>query len=118
MQVQTLGRKDPLEKEMATHSVFLPGKSHGQRSLTGYSPWGHRELDMTEATEHAPTTHRGYPRASQDQTRPVHPPAPAPADLRQSGPREAHPGGGSKAPRLRPGAAPSPPAARSSPSTR
>ena len=28
--------------------VFLPGKSHGQRSLTGYSSWGHKELDMTE----------------------------------------------------------------------
>ena len=28
--------------------VFLPGKSHGQRSLVGYSPWGCRELDMTE----------------------------------------------------------------------
>ena len=27
--------------------VFLPGKSHGQRSLVGYSPWGHKELDMT-----------------------------------------------------------------------
>ena len=27
---------------------FLPGKSHGQRSLAGYSPWGPRELDMTE----------------------------------------------------------------------
>ena len=26
--------------------VFLPGKSHGQRSLTGYSPWGHKESDM------------------------------------------------------------------------
>ena len=34
-QVQSLGWKDPLEKEMATHSVFLPGKSHGQRSLVG-----------------------------------------------------------------------------------
>ena len=32
---------------MATHR-FLPGKSHGQRSLEGYSPWGHKELDMTE----------------------------------------------------------------------
>ena len=41
-QVRSLGREDPLEKEMATHSVFLPGKSHGQRSLKGYSPWGHR----------------------------------------------------------------------------
>ena len=28
--------------------VFLPGKSHGQRSLAGYSPWGHKESDMTE----------------------------------------------------------------------
>ena len=27
--------------------VFLPGKSHGQRSLTGYSPWGCKELDTT-----------------------------------------------------------------------
>ena len=28
--------------------VFLPGKFHRQRSLVGYSPWGHRELDMTK----------------------------------------------------------------------
>ena len=28
--------------------VFLPGKSHGQRSLAGYSPRGHRQLAMTE----------------------------------------------------------------------
>ena len=35
---------------MATHSVFLPGKSHGQRSLAGYSPWGHKELDTTDHT--------------------------------------------------------------------
>ena len=28
-------------------TVFLPGKSHGQRSLVGYSPWGCKELDMT-----------------------------------------------------------------------
>jgi len=33
----------------------LPGKSHGQRSLVGYSPRGHKELDMTEVTEHACT---------------------------------------------------------------
>ena len=37
-QVQSLGREDPLEKEMATAPVFFPGKSHGQRSLTGNSP--------------------------------------------------------------------------------
>ena len=29
--------------------VFLPGKSHGQRSLAGYTPWGHKDLDITEA---------------------------------------------------------------------
>ena len=33
---------------MATTPVFLPEESHGQRSLVGYSPWGHKELDMTE----------------------------------------------------------------------
>ena len=32
--IQPLGQKDPLEKEMATHSSILPRKSHGQRSLT------------------------------------------------------------------------------------
>ena len=33
--------------------VFLPGESHGQRSLAGHGPWGHGESDTTEATEHA-----------------------------------------------------------------
>ena len=33
---------------MATHSILLPGKSHGQRSLVGCSPWGREELDTTE----------------------------------------------------------------------
>ena len=37
-----------LEDKMAAHSSILPGKSHGQRSLAGYSPWGRRELDTTE----------------------------------------------------------------------
>ena len=43
------GREDPLEKGMATHTVVLPGESHGQ-SLMGYSPWRCTESDMTEAT--------------------------------------------------------------------
>ena len=30
--------------------VLLPGESHGQRSLAGYSLWGHKESDVTEAT--------------------------------------------------------------------
>ena len=28
--------------------IILPGESHGQRSLASYSPWGHKELDMTD----------------------------------------------------------------------
>ena len=72
-QVQSLARKDPWEKEMATHTtilawrilwmeepgrlqswewqpipVFLPRKSHGQRSLAGYSPKGCKQSDSTE----------------------------------------------------------------------
>ena len=35
--------------------VFLPGESHGQRSLAGYSPRGHKELDTTDATYHTHT---------------------------------------------------------------
>ena len=46
--VRSLGQEDPLEKEMATHSVLLPGKSHGQRSLVDYSPWDRKESDTTE----------------------------------------------------------------------
>ena len=37
--------------------LFLPGESHGQRSLEGYSQWGHKESDRTEATWHAHTHH-------------------------------------------------------------
>ena len=40
-----------LEKEMATHSVFLPGESQGQGSLVSCSLWGRTELDTTEATQ-------------------------------------------------------------------
>ena len=43
-----LGWEDPMEKGMATHSVFLPGEFHGQRSLASYSPWDCKESDMTE----------------------------------------------------------------------
>ena len=37
---------------MATHSSILAGDSHGQRSLGGYSPWGCKDSDKTEVTEH------------------------------------------------------------------
>ena len=46
--VGSLGREDPLEKEMAPHSSILAGESHGRRSLVGYSPWGRKESGMTE----------------------------------------------------------------------
>ena len=39
---------DTLEKRMATHSSILPGEFQRQRSLVGYSPWAHKELDTTE----------------------------------------------------------------------
>ena len=45
--VQSLDRED-LEQAMAPTPVLLPGKSHGRRSLVGYSPWGRRESDTTE----------------------------------------------------------------------
>ena len=35
--------------------VFLPGESHGQKSLAGYSPWGHKQADMTEQLTRAVT---------------------------------------------------------------
>ena len=47
-QVWSLSWKDPLEKEMATHSSILAKIIHSQRNLVGYSPWGCKELDTTE----------------------------------------------------------------------
>ena len=45
--VRSLGREDPLEKEMAPTPGFLPGELYGPRSL-GYVVLGGKELDMTE----------------------------------------------------------------------
>ena len=44
------GWEDPLGEGRQPTPVFLPGESHGQRSLAGYSPWSHKEKDTTEAT--------------------------------------------------------------------
>ena len=46
--VRSLVWEDPLEKGMATHSSILAWKSHGQRNLEGYSPWGGKETDVSE----------------------------------------------------------------------
>ena len=44
--------------------VFLPGESFGQRSLAGYSPWGHTESDTTEVTWPAhPRLVSGFPKS-------------------------------------------------------
>ena len=40
--------KIPWRRKWQSTPVLLPGKSHGQRSLEGYSPWGRKEPDMTE----------------------------------------------------------------------
>ena len=42
-------KKIPWRRAWQPTPVFLPGESHGQRSLAGYSPQGHKELDTTEA---------------------------------------------------------------------
>ena len=40
--------KMPWRRKWQPTPVFLPGKSYGQRNLAGYSPWGHKESDMSE----------------------------------------------------------------------
>ena len=47
-QVRSLCQENALEKGMAIHSSILAWESHGQRILVGYSPWGHKESDMTK----------------------------------------------------------------------
>ena len=49
-QVRSLGPKIPWRRVWQHTPVFLPEESHGQRSLEGYSPHGHKELYMTEET--------------------------------------------------------------------
>ena len=50
-------RKISWRRKWQSTPVFLPGKSNGQRSLAGYSPWGHKELDTTEHTRAYTHTH-------------------------------------------------------------
>ena len=51
-QVRSLGPKIPWRRAWQPTPVFLPEESHGQRSLEGYSPQGHKESYMTEETAH------------------------------------------------------------------
>ena len=50
-QVQSLRQEESLKKEMATPPVFLPGKFQGQRSLAGYSQWGHNRVRQDLVTK-------------------------------------------------------------------
>ena len=71
MQVGSRDGEDPLDKEMTTHYSILAQKySHGQKSLVGYSPWSHKELDMTEHTRTAkPSTKWNYRLLNKDTQR-------------------------------------------------
>ena len=51
--------KIPWRRAWQPTLVYLPGEHHGQRSLMVYSPQGHKESDMTKATEHT-RTHNTY----------------------------------------------------------
>ena len=64
MRVRSLSREDPLESSMATTPAFFPGESRGQRSLVGYSPQGHTQLDTTAATWHAGAPRPPWPSLS------------------------------------------------------
>ena len=47
-QVRYWGQEDPRRRKWQPTPVFLPGESHGRRSLVGYSPQGRKESDTTE----------------------------------------------------------------------
>ena len=49
---------DRWRREWQPTPVLWPGESHGQRSLAGYSPWGHKESDRTEMTRHHMTENK------------------------------------------------------------
>ena len=57
--------KIPWRRKWQSTQVLLPGKSHGQRSLVGYSPWGHKKSDTTEQLHfhffQHPKELRGFP---------------------------------------------------------
>ena len=49
--VQSLGQDNPCRRKWQPTPVFLPGKSHGQRSQAGYGPWGHKRVRHNIATK-------------------------------------------------------------------
>ena len=63
-QVQSLHQEDPLEKGWLPTPVFLPGQSHGQRGLAGYSPRSHKS--QTQLSNHTSTFHERWELKSYD----------------------------------------------------
>ena len=55
LRIDSWVRKFPLKRKWQPTPIFLSEKSHGQRSLAGYSPWGLKELDTTEPHTHTHT---------------------------------------------------------------
>ena len=51
--VRSLSQEDPCRRAWQLTPVFLPGESHGQRSLVGYSPWGCKETQLKQLSMHA-----------------------------------------------------------------
>ena len=62
--VQSRSQEEPMQKEsgVATHSSILSGKSHGQRSLAAYSPWGLKRVGQSLMTKTTTTTRHHTPR--------------------------------------------------------
>ena len=60
MLVRNLGQEDPWGRNWQRTPVFLPQKSHRQRSLVGYSPWSRKELDTTELLNNNNKTKQKY----------------------------------------------------------
>ena len=56
-QVPSLGQEDTLRREWLPTPVFLPGESHGQRSLGGYSSWGRKRKESDTTERPTPTVH-------------------------------------------------------------
>ena len=59
MWVQSRGPVDFLEVELQPTPVFLPGESHGQRSLVGYQSTGWQRVDRNQAHTHTRDSHSG-----------------------------------------------------------
>ena len=53
-------RKIPWNRKQQPTPVFLPGKFHGQRSLSGHSSWGHKKSDTTEQLSRVMTDKMAY----------------------------------------------------------